>query len=152
MIVSVLSYSIRAGKPSNEAQESESVIDLDVRALKGPIKSLRDKGKTGANRDVVDDIMKRKDNEDTLTQLKSVVQELADASEKFILHVGCERGIHRSVVFAKWVAEAFNVSTVEHRDLNIHTNCKHGQKKHGRDARGKERDKKEQYRNGGLFH
>ena len=68
MIESISTYSIRQGKPMNSGDEH--VVYLDVRALKGPKKSLRDTGKTGVNKDVYDDILKRPDNVETLLHLQ----------------------------------------------------------------------------------
>lgn len=140
-ICSLESYSIKKGK--TPPKDCFTDIYIDARSLKGPEKSLHHK-QTGENRDVHRDIMERQENVEALTTLKDTVKSFADDKDvTYDLHIGCDLGIHRSVVFTNSMAAEHGVINVLHRDLKPERR----QKKFSGEFRDRNRRVKQNYMN-----
>lgn len=110
VICHVDSYSIRHGKPRINEEECPDIthVWLDVRALHGPSKNLRQLN--GTHKHVAQDILKRKENQTFLESFWNKLQIYHEAYTDHVIHIGCEKGRHRSLVLAISAQEKYNLS------------------------------------------
>lgn len=109
VICHVASYSIRHGRPPIVEENFPHIthVWLDVRTLQGPRKNLRKYN--GTHKDVAQDILKRKENQTFLEYFWDRLQGYHEAYTDHAIYIGCEKGMHRSLVLAIAVQEKYNL-------------------------------------------
>lgn len=120
MAVTVVSFGFKFGLPK------ESDLVFDVRCLPNPfyIKELKDK--TGLDQEVFDFVMQFPESKELLKRYESLLEYslplyAKEGKSQLMIAVGCTGGKHRSITFARQIAEycqklGFAVA-VQHRDV-----------------------------------
>lgn len=121
MVLTVMSFGFKFGLPK------EADIVFDVRCLPNPFYVPELKHKTGLDQEVVDFVMSHKEAQDLLTCLENLLTTslplyVKEAKSSLTIAVGCTGGKHRSITFARKLAEHCEKlgyqPVLQHRDAN----------------------------------
>lgn len=119
MLLTVMSFGFKYGLP----QEADLV--LDVRCLPNPYYVPELKHKTGLDQEVVDYVMNFEESRELLRRIESFLEYalplyVKEGKSQLTIAVGCTGGKHRSITFARKIAEYCGnlgyAPTVQHRD------------------------------------
>lgn len=121
MVLTVMSFGFKFGLPK------EADIVFDVRCLPNPFYVPELKHKTGLDQEVMDFVMSHKEAQDLLTCLENLLTTslplyVKEAKSSLTIAVGCTGGKHRSITFARKLAEHCEKlgyqPVLQHRDAN----------------------------------
>lgn len=119
MLLTVMSFGFKFGLP----QEADLV--LDVRCLPNPFYVPELKHKTGLDQEVVDYVMGFEEARELLRRIESFLEYalplyVKEGKSQLTIAVGCTGGKHRSITFARKIAEYCEkqgyAPSVQHRD------------------------------------
>ncbi len=119
MVLSILSFGFKYGLPK------EADIVLDVRCLPNPFYIPELKEKTGLDQEVVDYVMQFEQSQQLLQRILSLLEfslplYVKEGKSQLTVAVGCTGGKHRSITFARKIAEHCQklgyAPIVHHRD------------------------------------
>ena len=122
MIVNVVSFGFKYGIPK------DADLVFDVRCLPNPFYVQSLKYKTGLDDDVYDYVMSCKESNEVFDRMHSLISYMLPLYEQegkamLVIAFGCTGGKHRSVSFARRMAECLKSSganvTVDHRHINL---------------------------------
>ena len=104
MIITVMSFGFKFGLPK------EADIVFDVRCLPNPFYIPELKQKTGMDPEVVDFVMSHKEAQDLLKSLQNLLAcslplYVKEGKSSLTIAIGCTGGKHRSITFARKLAE-----------------------------------------------
>lgn len=123
MIINVLSFGFKFGLPK------EADLVFDVRCLPNPFYVPDLKSKTGLDSEVVDFVMVHEEAKGLLKQMISLLDYtvplyVKEGKSQLTIALGCTGGKHRSITFARKIAEHFQQKnfeiSVQHRDVARH--------------------------------
>lgn len=119
MVLNILSFGFKYGLPK------EADLVFDVRCLPNPYYVPSLKHQTGLDQEVVDFVMSFKEANELLSRQKdlldySVPLYIKEGKSQLTIAIGCTGGKHRSITFARQLAEHFEQQgyhlSVHHRD------------------------------------
>ena len=120
-MITVMSFGFKFGLP----QEADLV--LDVRCLPNPFYQPHLKHKTGLDQEVVDYVMGFESSQELLRRIEHLLQYalplyVKEGKSQLTIAVGCTGGKHRSITFARMIAEFCRqqgyTPGVQHRDAS----------------------------------
>lgn len=123
MIINVLSFGFKFGLPK------EADLVFDVRCLPNPFYIPELKEKTGLDQEVVDFVMSHGEANGLLQHLIALLDYtvplyVKEGKSQLTIALGCTGGKHRSITFARKIAEHFKEQhfdlSVQHRDVARH--------------------------------
>lgn len=119
MVITITSFGFKFGLPK------EADLVLDVRCLPNPFYVPELKEKTGMDQEVVDFVMKSPEAQELLRRYESLLEYslplyVKEGKSQLMIAVGCTGGKHRSITFARKLAEYCRElgyhPVVQHRD------------------------------------
>lgn len=119
MVLNVISFGFKYGLPK------EADLVFDVRCLPNPFYVPELKNKTGLDQEVADYVMQFDQAKQLLEHLQNLLDfslplYIKEGKSQLTLAVGCTGGKHRSITFARLLAEHFKAKgyapVVQHRD------------------------------------
>lgn len=119
MKLTVMSFGFKFGLPE------EADIVLDVRCLPNPFYIPELKHKTGLDREVVDYVMSSAESQELLARIEHLLEYalplyVKEGKSQLTIAVGCTGGKHRSITFARKIAEYCETlgyaPGIQHRD------------------------------------
>lgn len=119
MVLNIVSFGFKFGLPA------EADIVFDVRCLPNPFYVPELKDKTGLDQEVVDYVMKSEQSQELLKRMEGLLEYalplyVQEGKSQLTVAVGCTGGKHRSITFARKLAEFCDrlgyEPSVQHRD------------------------------------
>lgn len=119
MALTVMSFGFKFGLPP------EADVVLDVRCLPNPFYIPELKHKTGLDREVVDYVMSSAESQELLARIEHLLEYalplyVKEGKSQLTIAVGCTGGKHRSITFARKIAEYCETlgyaPGIQHRD------------------------------------
>lgn len=121
MALNIMSFGFKFGQPQ------EADIVFDVRCLPNPFYIPELKNQTGLDQPVVDFVMSHETSRELLKRMLDLVEYslplyIKEGKSQLTIAVGCTGGKHRSITFARKIAEFCKekgyLPNVQHRDIH----------------------------------